>query len=221
MKTAKATQNDIQRWLSVPELHARCMDQEAKMGKEAFRWLEKKIANERFFRYPLFDPPQQVSDEARKLLSNPGIRWGFLLQLLRNQTASSLRHRIATWLYQENFEPEDVLGSEFSEYRRKALRGTKGRLSLTDVRYANIVELWEPYFAWLLWARSQGQDLQRLGFEESAIQSARKKRSSVAAICEYVSYRLGVGPPAIANAYSRVFSTAHRRKPPSSGQCPT
>ena len=108
-------------------------------------------------------------------------------------------------------QPQDLLGKDFSRYLRKALRGSRGRLSITDLRQAFIINNWKPYFEKLLLAQRNGLGLRQLGFDEPAIQCAFGKRSAVAVACEYVCPRLGVDAPALANAYSRVFSKVKKR----------
>ncbi|MGA8151721.1 MAG: hypothetical protein WB952_12275 [Terriglobales bacterium] len=208
MKTTVVMDNPSSNEISPKEFYKRLQHQEERMSKSAFKLLEREFANQRFFAYPLFDPPHHVSDESRQLLSDPGVKYQFLLELLRNCPTSETRLLIlATWLRLEHIcQPEDLLGKDFSQYRRKALRGTRGCLSITDLRQAFIVNTWEPHFERLLRAQREGLDLRKSGFEERAIQSATGKRSPVAAACEYVAPRLGVDPHALANAYSRVFS---------------
>jgi hypothetical protein len=188
------------------DLFRRLRHQEEQLSEEAFRWLQTQFANQRFFTYPLFDPPGDVSDEARESLSDPGVKYNFLLLLLRNSPSSKERLFIlATWLYREGIcQPEDLLGKDFSEYRRKALGGSRGRLSITDLRQALIVNNWESYFDQLLHGQRTG--LGRRGFDECAIQCAISKRSGRAAACEYVCDRLKVDARALENAYSRIFS---------------
>jgi hypothetical protein len=200
--------------ISSKELFRRLRHQEEQLSEDAFKWLQTQFANQRFFSHPLFDPPCDVSDESRESLSDPGVKYDFLLLLLRNcRTREERLFILATWLHREGIcQPEDLLGKDFSRYRRKALRGSRGRLSITDLRQAFIVNNWEPYFEQLLLAQRKGLDLWRLGFDERAIQSAsRRKRSAIAAACDYVSSHLQVDPPALANAYSRVFSSVKKR----------
>jgi len=213
MKATKVIDNPGVTEISPKELYRRLRHQEEQLSEDAFRWLQIQFANQRFFSYPLFDPPCDVSDECRKALSDPAVKYNFLLHLLRNCRTSEQRlFVIATWLHRENIcQPEDLLGKDFSQYRRKALRGCRGRLSITDLRQAFVVDIWEPYFEQLLRAQRNGLDLRRLGFDEPAIQSAVGKRSAVAAACAYVCSRLGVDAPAPANAYSRIFSKVKKR----------
>jgi len=143
---------------------------------------DREFTNHRYFSYPLFDPPG-ANDESRKLLSDPGVKYDFLLQRLRNCRSREVRLRmLATWLRLEGVcRPEDLLGDEFSRYRARALRGTRGSLALTDLRQAFIIDNWTLYFEQLLLARRNRLNLRQLGFEGGAIQAADKKRSAVAA----------------------------------------
>ncbi len=210
VKTAKAIDNFNE--ISPSELYKQIKNQEEHLSKAGFKWLETQFANQRFFTRPLFNPLGSLSDDPSELLSYAGVKYNHLLQLLRQyQTREDRLFIIATWLRLEGIcHPEDLLGKEFSQYRRKALRGPHGRLSLTDVRQAFIVDNWEPYFERLLLAQRKGLNLRQLGFEERAIQSAFRKRSPVAAACEYVSSRLGLDPEALANAYCRTISRAKK-----------
>jgi hypothetical protein len=207
MDPTKAIGSPSANEVSPRELHKRLHHQEEKLSEAAFKGLERELANQRFFSYPLFDPPG-ASFESRELLSDPGVKYNFLLLLLRNCSSNEDRLFIlATWLHLEGIcQPEDLLGKDFSRYQQKALRGSPGRLSLTDLRQAFIVNIWEPYFEQLLVAQHKGLNLRQLGFEERAIQSACRKRSAVAVACAYVSSHLGIDAPALANAHSRVFS---------------
>jgi hypothetical protein len=213
MKATKAIDNPGLEEISLDVLYERLRLQEEQLSEDGFKWLQAQFANQRFFSYRLFDPPGDVSDESRELLSDPGVKYNFLLLLLRNcRTSEERLFILATWLHREDIcQPEDLLGKDFSQYRRKALRGNRGCLSITDLRQAFIVNNWEPYFKRLLLAQRDGLDLRQLGFEERAIQSAFRKRSAVAAACEYVCPRLGIDAPALANAYSRVFSKFKKR----------
>ena len=213
MKAAKVIDNPGVTEISPEELYRRLRHQEEQLSERAFRWLQTQFANQRFFSYSLFDPPCDVSDECREALSDPAVKYNFLLLLLRNcRTSEQQLFVIATWLHREGIcQPEDLLGKDFSRYRRKALRGSRGRLSITDLRQAFVVNIWEPYFEQLLCAQRNGLDLRRLGFDEAAIQSAVGKRSAVAAACADVCSRLGVDAPALANAHSRVFSRVKKR----------
>jgi len=215
MKATKAIENPGLDEISLKLLYERLRLQEEQLSEDAFKWLQTQFANQRFFGYPLFDPPGAVSDESRELLLDPGVKYNFLLILLRNCRTSEVRLLIlATWLRAECIcQPEDLLGKDFSHYRRKSLHGSQGRLSFTDLRQAFIVDNWKPYFQQLLVARGKGLDLGQLGFDEPAIQSALDKRSALAAACDYVSSRLGVDAPALANAYSRAFSRAKKWNP--------
>jgi hypothetical protein len=213
MKATKAIDNPGVNEISPKELFKRLRDQEEHLPEDGFKWLQTQFANERFFSYPLFDPPQYISDELRESLPDSGVKYNLLLILLRNcRTSEKLLLILATWLRMEGIcQPEDLLGADFSRYRWKALRGSGGRLSLTDLRQAFIVDIWKPYFQQLLHARRNRLDLLRLGFDESAIQSAFGKRSARAAACDYVCFRLGVDAFALENAYSRVFNKLNKR----------
>jgi hypothetical protein len=212
LKATKAIDNPGLEKISLDVLYERLRLQEEQLSEDAFTWLQTQFANQRFS-YPIFDPPHLVSDECHESLSDPGVKYNFLLLLLRNCRTSEVRLLIlATWLHLEGIcPPEDVLGKHFARYRRKALRGSRGCVSFTDLRQALIVNNWESYFERLLLAQRNGLDPRQLGFDERAIQSASGKRSAVAAAAAYVCGRLGVDAPALANAYSRVFSRVKKK----------
>jgi hypothetical protein len=224
MKSTKAIDNPGINEISPPELFKRLRDQEDQLSKDAFKRLQTLFANERFLSYPLFDPPHDLSDEFRESLSDPGVRYNFLLVLLKQwRTRENRLFILATWLHLEGIpQPENLLGKDFSPYRWKAVRGSRGRLSFTDLRQAFVVNNWKPYFDQLLRARRNGLDLRLLGFDKKAIQSAFGKRSAVAAACEYVCSRLDLDAPALRNAYSRVFSRVKKKNsgPPTQDRRP-
>jgi hypothetical protein len=213
MKATEATDNPGLEEISLNVLYERLRLHEEQLSEDGFKWLQTQFANQRFFSCPMFDPQHLVSDECRESLSDPGVKYNFLLLLLRAcRTREERLFILATWLHLEGIcQPEDLLGEDFSQYRRKAPRGSRGRLSFTDLRQAFIVNIWEPYFERLLLAQRNGLDPRQLGFDQRAIQSAFRKRSAVAAACEYVCLRLGIDAPALANAYSRVFSKFKKR----------
>jgi hypothetical protein len=213
MKATTAIDNPGLEEISLNVLYERLRLQEVQLSEDAFKWLQVQFANQRFFSYPIFDPPHDFSDKSRESLSDPGVKYNFLLLLLRTcRTREDRLFMLATWLHLEGIcPPEDLLGEDFSQYRRKAPPGSRGRLSFTDLRQAFIVNTWELYFKRLLLAQRNGLDLRQLGFDEGAIQSASGKRSAVAAAGAYVCGRLGVDAPALANAYSRVFSRVKKK----------
>ena len=203
----KAIDNPHVNNISPRELFERGRDREKQLSTDAFKRLQNLFANQHFFSYPLFDPPHGVSDECRESLSDPGVRYNLLLLLLRNSRTSERRLVIlATWLHLEGIcQPERSAPRGFLTVPAAGPRGSRGRLSFTDLRQAFIINNWEPYFNQLLLAQRNGLDLRQLGFDESAIRSASRKRSAVAAACDYVCSRLGVHASALANAYSRIF----------------
>jgi len=146
MKATEAIDNSGVDKISPKELWTRLRQQEKQLSEEAFKRLQTQFANQRFFSYPLFDPPWDVSDESRESLSDPGVKYNFLLLLLGNCPTSETRQFIfATWLHREGIcQPEDLLGKDFLPYRLKALRGSRGRLSFTGLRQAFIINNWEP-----------------------------------------------------------------------------
>jgi hypothetical protein len=215
MKLSKEIEFGTLNGMSPQELYKQLRSKEEKMSEAAFRLLEREFANARFFGWPLFGPFPGATGETGELITNPGTRYKLLLlKLGKCQRNVERLFILATWLRLEGIcEPEDLLGKDFSQYRRKALRGERGRLSITDLRQALIVDNWLPYFEWLLRARKQELDLRRLGFDESAIRSAERKRSALAAACEDVCGRFGVDAPALANAYSRTLGRAKKLNP--------
>ena len=174
MKATKAIDDPGVGEISPSELWSALRHKEEQMSEDAFKRWQTLFANQRFFSYPLFEPPHDVSDESRESLLDPGVKYNFLLLLLRNcRTGEDGLFILATWLHLEGIcQPEDLLGKDFSQYRLRAPRGSRGRLSFTDLRQAFIINNWEPYFEQLLLAQRNGLDLRQLGFDESAIRSA-------------------------------------------------
>jgi hypothetical protein len=212
MKATKATDKPPQvNEMSPKNLRTRINGQEQRLSDDAFERLEIEFANLRFFNYPLFSP-KGVSDESRKWLSDPGNKYLYLLLLLKASPSREDRLWIlANWLSQEGVcQPKDLLGKDYAQYQRRALRGPRGRLSFTQLRLAWIVDEWKPYFEQLLRARRKGLDLRRLGFEESAIRSAIRKRSAIAAACEYIASGSRRDSHALANAHSRFLGIGNK-----------
>jgi hypothetical protein len=148
MKATKAIDNPGVGEISPSELWRGLRHKEEQMSEDAFKRWQTLFANQRFFSYALFGPPHYVSDESRESVSDPGVKYNFLLLLLRNcRTSEERLFLLATWLHVEGIcKPRDLLGKDFSQYRRRAARGSRGHLSFTDLRQAFIVNTWEPYF---------------------------------------------------------------------------
>ena len=67
----KAIDNSGVGEVSPKEFCRRLRRHEEQLSEHAFKWLQTQFANQRFFSYPLFEPPHPVSDESRELLSDP------------------------------------------------------------------------------------------------------------------------------------------------------
>ena len=196
--------------ISPKELHAQIEDRGQRLPG-FIQWLETQFTYARFFNVALFSP-KGISDESSQWLSDTGNKYRYLLLLLQDCASRKERQFIlANWLRQEGIcEPPALLGREFAQYQRKAVRGPRGRFSFTQLQLALTVGGWKPYFERLLGARRKGSDLWQLGFEEGAIQSALGKRSAVAAACEYVASRSRREPRALANAYSHFVASGKK-----------
>ena len=57
MKATEAIDNHRVDEISPKELYRRLRHQEEQLSEDAFKWLQTLFANQRFFSYPLFDPP--------------------------------------------------------------------------------------------------------------------------------------------------------------------
>jgi hypothetical protein len=141
MKATTAIDNPGLEEISLNVLYERLRLQEVQLSEDAFKWLQVQFANQRFFSYPIFDPPHDFSDKSRESLSDPGVKYNFLLLLLRTcRTREDRLFMLATWLHLEGIcPPEDLLGEDFSQYRRKAPPGSRGRLSQTYARHLSSI----------------------------------------------------------------------------------
>ncbi|MGB9234168.1 MAG: hypothetical protein WCC04_07115 [Terriglobales bacterium] len=190
------------------------------MGK-----LKLLLAKGLFFDRPLFDPPptvdkssalkKEVDLKIRTQLWEAG-KYRGVLDLVRKQTTRKGRlFWLACWLYQEKVcEPEDIIGIE--ELQRLAKK-TFRFLSTTDFRHADRVRNCLPYFQQLLTdfgtCKGDASKLVKLGYNEAAIQAARKKRSAVPAACDWLATgqnSLSQSALTLQNAYSRVYGPKRR-----------
>lgn len=189
--------------------------QEQQLSEAGFNRVSTEAAKFRFFNLYPFTPERARTEEARGWLGNDAHKYQLLMILLRKcRTNDARMFVLANLFYQEGIcQPEEFLGKQFSKYARAAFRGPRGRLSLTSVRQAFIVEMWVPYFERLLKDQRSGQDLHSLGYEQGAIQACRGKKNPVAATCKWLSPQFSLTPLALANAHSAVYSDIKRSHP--------
>jgi hypothetical protein len=211
--------------LSIPELYQKCLNNENDWVELDLEPLKISLYKAYVFGQPEFSPAPNVSEcvstsagqKERELRITmrlyEGNKYREIRELLKNAPDSRTRRFvIAWWLAQEKIcDPEEIIGRE--EVRRQA----KKMLSLTEFRHADRVRAWIPYFCRLLRDRRTARSTSTLrgqGYENSAIQSADKKRSPAAAACEWLADNrafLNITSAALANAYSRVYGPKRLR----------
>jgi len=177
------------------------------------------------------DPPELAAERDRRL----GAEYRELLRYLKG-AADKKEERwrvLAMWLKQEGlFEPEEFLPKDvFRNLTENVLRSLAGdrRETYRDIKpsqmlYANLVELWLPYFqllreAYLGLRRQRISDipseLTNRGFNLLATQiftnPIRPARSPVSAAVRWVADRLNVEPHAVHSAHSLLFGAPRRR----------
>lgn len=174
-----------------------------------------------FFDQPLFGPPPTV-DESSAIDKETDLnirtqyweagKYRYGRDLVRTQnTPEGRRFALAWWLHQEKVcRPRDNIGIEVLQRRAKELFRC---LSTTDFHHADAVKAWIPYFDRLIRDSRVAKDnlkLVKQGYDEKAVWAASKKRSSIAAACDWLAPRLGVDSPTLANAYSRIYGRKYR-----------
>lgn len=202
--------------VGIPELYRRCRSEEQKSTQLDLDKLKLILVKVLFFDRPLFEPPPTV-DESSAINKETDLRirrqlwdarkYRLILELVGTKTTREERLFIlAWWLNQEEIcKPEDIIGIE--ELRRRAKKLFRC-FSTADFHQADAVRAWIPYFDRLISESrvvKDGSKLVKQGYDEEAVCAALKKRSSIAAACEFLASRLGVDGPALANAYSRLY----------------
>ena len=145
-----------------------------------------------------------------------GAKYRDLLELVKHTPNKEIRWLVlAMWLKTEGVcEPEEFLPFRWRAHARKYFRG----LSLADIRYATLVDIWRPYFERLMEdlralppnLRRVTEELKKRGYETSAIECARTRRSPIPAICKWLAPSENVDATTFRNAYSRSCSARDR-----------
>jgi hypothetical protein len=209
--------------LGIPELYRRCLAGEQNSRKQDMDKLKLILAKGLFLGRPFFEPPPTVDESSaisketdlkiRRQLWEAG-KYRDILDLVRTQTKREGRlFLLAWWLSQEKVcEPEDIVGIEVL---RRLAKKTFPFYSPSDFDHVCRVSECLPYFEKLLadFATHKGafSELVKLGYDEAAIRTARKKRSAIPAACEWLAERdPNVDALTLQNAYSRFYGLKRR-----------
>jgi hypothetical protein len=205
---------------SVAALYQKCLAHEESWTENDYGKLKVQLFKGYLRNQPFFPPRsgphcavRKSSDYKRYLQIqsrlDDGSRYRELLHWLKEARDRRTRlFLIAWWLTTEDVvEPEDIIGSEELQKKANSLFRV---LSQSDFRNADRVRAWVPYFEQLLRDRCDRSNtaLRAQGYEETAIKVASKKRSPVAAACEWLAKSrssLNITGPTLANAYSRLY----------------
>jgi len=220
-----------------PELFAKCeADEKALFAKDLGEQKNKWIIELTFgsllpelppslkLKFPSLDMlASSSSDHIQVLASN----YTFLLSSLRQARArdqDAVWLLLAKWLKQEKlFSPDEFLPVSVFRRLTKTVRDQYRHLRPSQLLYANLVEVWFPYFGALLNdyrglgdSRKKGSpaDLRENGFDRTAVEivtsTDRRRRQPTSAAIEWASRRLDIEASAVANAHSLVFGTRRR-----------
>lgn len=202
--------------VGIPELYRRCLAEEQKSTQLDMDKLKLILVKGLFFDRPLFEPPPTVDESSainketdlkiRRQLWEAG-KYRLIRDFMGAQSTREGRlFMLAWWLNQEKIcKPEDIIGIE--ELRRTAKRLFRC-FSTADFHQADAVRAWIPYFDRLIKESRVAKDSSKLvkqGYDEKAVWAAWKKRSPIAAACEWLASRWGVDGATLANAYSRIY----------------
>ena len=210
--------------LPITDLYQNCLANEETWTKVDFGKMQTLLFKSYILQKPLFPPEPTLADSLGTTSSEKqrdlrisrllydGNKYRSVVELLQNARDRRTRLSIiALWLAEERIcEPEGILGSE--ELQRQAAKMFRG-LSASDFRHADTVRAWIPYFERLLpdlRTAKHNRDLVSRGYEEGAVQAASKKRSPVAAACEWLAKSrpsLNITGATFANAYSRLYGS--------------
>jgi hypothetical protein len=204
-------------------LYEECTAAERKAVKIDLDPIKILFAKSLFFGQALFDPaPVMTADPVKnkeadlkiRTLLWQGGKYRDILEVLRHCANRQKRlFVIARWLKQENVcEPEDIIGPE---HFRKLARKNFDFLSESGFEHANRVCVWLPYFKRLLedLKHRTNAQLVRLGYDRSAVEDARGKRSAVAAACSWLASGEGSADAlTLRNAYSRLCGPIRRQR---------
>lgn len=210
----------------IPELYRQCLAAEQTLTNQDMVKVKLILAKGLLFGRPLFEPPPTVDKSSvlnketdlkiRRQLWEAG-KYRHILDLMRTQTKREGRlFLLACWLSQEKVcEPEDIVGIKVL---RQLAKKTFRFLSASDFHHAGRVRQCLPYFESLLtdFGTHKGvvSELVKLGYDEAAIQAARRKSSAIPAACEWLAGRRdpvsNVDALTLQNAYSRVYGPKRR-----------
>jgi hypothetical protein len=202
------------------ELFARCDAKSRVADRETYERVLSLIAGVLTFPDHLFEPEPVLdstagdSDDVKlQRIIRQAARYRDLVQLLKQYPGQKQRWLLlALWLKQEGIcGPMDFLPAQVYENLTHEKRAEL-RISITDVQHYYRVEAWKPYFDGLLQDRRTksamsidlDRDLERSGYVADAVDAARKKRSSIPAVCEWLAPRLCIDATTLRNAHSRV-----------------
>jgi hypothetical protein len=209
--------------LSPKQLYDACKDRQQEFEKLDSKALHEHIAKEIHFR-PLFgaDVKLAANSSASDEMILLGIKYRDLLEVLREFNDRKNRWIIlARWLREEGVcEPEMFLPKEvkLKSLLRKVWKGSRRK----DLLYVVQVESWLPYFRRLLDERNKlnernihriTEELEKLGFELSAIEVANEEKSALQATSSWLSSQGLVSMETFRNAYS-LFSAAFSKLSP-------
>jgi hypothetical protein len=217
----KEAQNGT-RHTSVAAPYHDCKVHEDSWAQVDFRRLKVEFFKTYWRNQPFFSqdtPPESVAPETSKEQRRASqiqkqledaIKYRDLIELLKKAINRRTRlFLIARWLTAEGVcEPEDIIGStELQKHARKMF----SFFSSSDFQNADRVRAWLPYFERLHHDQRDGtsrQALLEVGYEETAVDIDRNKRSPIAAACEWLAKTrpsLNVTASALANSYSRLY----------------
>jgi len=222
-----------------PELFAKCKAEEEMLfdqdlGEQKNKWIIDLTFG------PLLpeDPPSlnlkfpsldMLASSSSEDIQAWASKYAFLLSSLRQARARDqdvVWLLLAKWLKQEKlFTPEEILPVGVLKRLTKNVRDRYRHLRPSQLLYANLVEVWLPYFEALFneYRRSNNSRkkdtpaaLQESGFDSHAVGIVtsidRRRREPTSAAVEWASRRLDVDASAVSNAHSLVFGTRRRRR---------
>jgi len=218
--TTKPDTKVAEAYISAAALYRKCLADEESWTKNDYGKLKVQFFKGYLRNQPFFPPASSshyAIDKSSKGYErylqiqsqlNDGIRYRELLRRLKGaQDRDTRLFLIAWWLTKEDaVEPEGVVGSkEVQKWASRVFRV----LSSSDFKNADRVRAWLPYFERLIRDRSRksNEDLEKKGYEVTAIKVAWQKRNPVAAACEWLAkFRpsLNITSATLANAYSRL-----------------
>ena len=181
-------------------LYQQCLAKQENAMKQDVGKLKLILAKQFLFGRPFFvSQPvvdessainKQIDLEIRTQLWEAG-KYRGILEALRAQTKQEDRlFLLAWWLNQEKVcEPEEIIGSKMLQQLAKK---SFGFISAKDFHHAGAVRAWIPYFDNLIRDYRVVKDRSKLvkqGYDESAVLAVFKKRSPIAAACDWLAPR--------------------------------